>query len=285
MLNSQSAMPCRALRSYVRAYAQRQIENALGIVQPYVACLEPTLSLDFHNSTHLEFDGDIKQIAPRRSLVGPQTRRQGNVLLEGRVDTFGVFFQPLGCWQLFRVPYGILVNHYYTAEDVLGGAIKELWQRMGDCVAFEGRVAMVEEFLLRRAAHVSHCTPVMRSALHSFEEHGTIQIKRLAYDAALSVRHFERSFLRDIGVSPKLFARIARCERALDAKLTAPRRSWLNIAHYFGYHDQMHMIRDFQGLNGATPSEIVLRLVDMRPEALTGAAEDASASAIGHWLE
>ena len=62
------------------------------------------------------------------------------------------------------------------------------------------------------------------------------------------LRQFERSFERDVGVSPKSFARIARFQSALDAKLVSPQRTWLDIAHSFGYHDQMHMIHDFEAL-------------------------------------
>ena len=59
---------------------------------------------------------------------------------------------------------------------------------------------------------------------------------------------------------------------AMDAKVTPPARSWLTIAHEFGYHDQMHMIKDFQKLSGDTPSGILSTLGDMRPDALAASA-------------
>jgi AraC-like DNA-binding protein len=55
---------------------------------------------------------------------------------------------------------------------------------------------------------------------------------------------------------------------AMDAKVRTPARSWLTIAHEFGYHDQMHMIKDFQMLSGDSPSGILSKWGDMRPEAL-----------------
>jgi AraC-like DNA-binding protein len=69
-------------------------------------------------------------------------------------------------------------------------------------------------------------------------------------------------------MTPKLFARIARFQTALDAKLHAPHKSWMSIAHDFGYHDQMHMIRDFEGLSGSSPGRILSELGDTRPPAL-----------------
>jgi hypothetical protein len=35
---------------------------------------------------------------------------------------------------------------------------------------------------------------------------------------------------------------VARFQAALDAKLASPARTWLDIAHRFGYYDQMHML-------------------------------------------
>jgi transcriptional regulator GlxA family with amidase domain len=42
------------------------------------------------------------------------------------------------------------------------------------------------------------------------------RISAMAERAGLSVRQFRRTFLQKVGVSPKLFARIARFEAALD---------------------------------------------------------------------
>jgi transcriptional regulator GlxA family with amidase domain len=85
------------------------------------------------------------------------------------------------------------------------------------------------------------------------------------------LRQFEREFHREIGASPKVFARIARFQSALDAKVSAPKRTWLDIAHSFGYYDQMHMIHDFETLGRDSPTRLVAQLGDSRPPALASA--------------
>jgi AraC-like DNA-binding protein len=47
---------------------------------------------------------------------------------------------------------------------------------------------------------------------------------------------------------------------ALKAKMTAPGRLWTDIAHEFGYYDQMHMVRDFERFADESPSTFVRRL-------------------------
>ena len=81
------------------------------------------------------------------------------------------------------------------------------------------------------------------------------------------MRQFERDFKREMGLSPKAFSRIARFQAALDAKVAQPARTWLDIAHTFGYHDQMHMIHDFETLGRDNPTSLLQALGDARPPA------------------
>ena len=56
---------------------------------------------------------------------------------------------------------------------------------------------------------------------------------------------------------PKLFARIARFEAALHSKACSAQKSWTDVAHEFGYHDQMHMVHDFEEFTGGTPTSVL----------------------------
>jgi methylphosphotriester-DNA--protein-cysteine methyltransferase len=269
-----SALPRPELRAYVRAFAQREIFSSTSdIVEPVFAGLESTLELDFKNTPVVDYVNGVHEVCCPFSVVGPHTYRRAWIRLRGPVESFGVFFRPLAMWQLFRVPVGLLVNQAYTAEAILGNEVLPLWQRMAECVSFRERVCLMEGYLLRRAANLIDRTEVVSSALHVLRFQGTPSISNLANDAALSVRQFERRFVQEIGMAPKLFARIARYQSALDSKLASPARSWLGVAHEFGYHDQMHMIRDFQSLSGSSPNGFLLEIGDMRPPASDGSSE------------
>ena len=82
----------------------------------------------------------------------------------------------------------------------------------------------------------------------------------LADRVGFSTRQFARKFIQQVGVRPKLFARIARFQAALENKGRYPTKSWTDIAHEFGYYDQMHMIHDFGKFTGGTPGEILTQL-------------------------
>jgi AraC-like DNA-binding protein len=265
----QSAPVTPSLREFVRAYAQRTVAwSGPDLVQPIPASLEHVLEFDFANPPEIEYPDGTRESAYRIAVVGPHTRPGINLRLNGAVQSFAIFFQPLGLWQLFRIPVSELTDRAYTGMELLGKATEEIWLRMAECASFEARVAIAESYLLERAAKASGRTPIMNAAVHSFQNRGAIRINELAHHCGLSVRHFERRFSGDFGMTPKLFARITRFQTALDAKLHSPQRSWLEIAHDFGYSDQMHMVRDFQGLSGASPGRIFSELGDTRPPAL-----------------
>jgi len=269
-----SALPCPALRPYVRAFAQREISSLTpDIMQPVTANLESILQLDFKRSLIVEYANGVSELSRPISIIGPHTHNRAWIRLRGPVESFGVFFRPLALWQLFHIPTGLLVNRAYAADSVLGKEVLSLRQRMAEDASFEERVRLVEEYLLPRVAKVLGRTEVVSTALHILDCRGAPSVAMLADHSALSVRQYERRFLHEIGMPPKLFARIARYQLALDSKLAFPSRSWLKIAHEFGYHDQMHMIRDFQSLSGSSPSRILLQLGDMRPAAFDVSSE------------
>jgi transcriptional regulator GlxA family with amidase domain len=131
-----------------------------------------------------------------------------------------------------------------------------LWLAVAESKAFAERVRVAEDYLLPFALNALDSTSIMKSAQHMLRHNGAISIGGLANHTALGVRQYERRFADEMGLSPKLFARITRFQTALDAKRISPGRTWLGVAHEFGYFDQMHMIRDFKNLGGDPPSQL-----------------------------
>jgi AraC-like DNA-binding protein len=255
----------------VRAYAQRNFEPTdLPVVEPVPAQLEQVLNFEF---------GVLPGIRHRKYSVsgqiwigGAQSSFPGCMHLWPGVESFAIFFLPAGWSQLFAAPMSEITDRIYDAELVSGSSMRRLWNRLGECASFEERVMVVEEFLRALARRVSIRGPIPEIANFLFRQHGAVRISNLADRHSLSLRHFERRFRHETGASPKTFARIARFQAALDAKLANPQTTWLDIAHRFGYYDQMHMIRDFGKLGHTSPTQLITDMGDVRPPALASAA-------------
>jgi AraC-like DNA-binding protein len=97
-----------------------------------------------------------------------------------------------------------------------------------------------------------------------FDPRAGTRIQQLAHGSYMSIRNYERRFVEDMGISPKLFARLGRFQMALDIK-RASGSSWLDVAHELGYFDQMHLVKDFRAFGGDAPSRLVQMCGDFQP--------------------
>jgi AraC-like DNA-binding protein len=273
---SMHTLQCKApsphLRRFVRTYAQREIRDIDGIIkEPVPARLEQTLEFQLGETFDTVSGNGHHRIAPSTVVVGAHIQSGFTILLEKNVLSFAIFFQPNGLSRLFRFPAAELSHQAFAATDVFGAMIASFHCRLGECESFAQRVAVAEEFLGERAMGLPSCggsDSIEKAVARIFLRHGVLRVADAAHDAGLSVRQFERKFLRQTGILPKTFARVARFQTALDAKILSPKVTWLDIAHDLGYHDQMHMVRDFHDLAGGSPGTIFASIGDGRPPAM-----------------
>jgi len=267
MASVQSARPRPELLPFVRAYAQRTVGPTDAPWTEFVpAQLEQILNLEFGTLPGIWHHD---RNASNEILVGgSQTSFSGKLDLLPGVESFAVFFWPSGWSQLFNKPLKEITDQFVDATLLHGSSIRELWNRMGEEVTFARRIELVEAFLMLRLPSAFPFGKITFATKQLFRLHGAVRIPNLGRQGALGLRHFERLFQKDVGMNPKVFARIARFQAAVDAKLTNPTRTWLEIAHSFEYYDQMHMIHDFKRLGRNTPTRLLHQMGDVRPTAL-----------------
>jgi AraC-like DNA-binding protein len=233
--------------------------NVIGdtvVVHPVHARAAPILDFKFGDSDAVLFipsNGRPPLLSPRVALIGMLTHRRGELHIRGTVDGFAIVFQPSALGLLFALPAQEFTDQDFDAEQVFGIIIKRFHERLADCRTFEERISVANQFLLKHVAAPPRdgisaaATDILRGA-------GGARIPAMAGRANLGLRQFERRFVQLVGVSPKLFARIARFEAALDRMARSPQSSWTEVAHRFGYYDQMHMVHDFSRLTDETPT-------------------------------
>jgi AraC-like DNA-binding protein len=165
-----------------------------------------------------------------------------------------------------------LTNDDFEGEAVLGHGFGELLRRLGDVSSFADRVRVADAYLWARRPAPDSISAMTDAATKVHSRSGCVRVSDLAHHAGLSIRQFERRFRYEIGVQPKLYARIVRFEAALRRKATSPETRWTDVAHALGYHDQMHMVHDFNRLSGDSPTAIGSRLdMFVQPEVVSAA--------------
>jgi AraC-like DNA-binding protein len=169
------------------------------------------------------------------------------------------------------LPGEVITNDHFEGEAALGRRLGDLERRLGDVASFSDRVRVANEYLSAKRPAFDAVSVTAKAAAEVLLRSGRVRVSDLARDTGLGIRQFERRFRYEIGIPPKLYARIARFEAAVQRKAAAPETQWTDIAHVLGYHDQMHMVHDFNRLSGNSPTVIGSQLdMFVQPEIVSG---------------
>jgi AraC-like DNA-binding protein len=256
------AAPALPLREFVRFYAHREVRTSgVASVHPVPARAFPILEFVFGDRIRVVYsDPAVVRMSPRAVVIGLQTHCRSELQFQGTTDCFVILFQPTGLNRLFSTPAQELTDRAYDAHSVLGIPVSRLEQMLGETNDFRQRARIADEFLLGQSVRARACERISAASGRILRASGNARIGTLAREAGVSVRQFERSFSAAVGVHPKLYARIVRFEAALDSKARST-KSWTEVAHEFGYYDQTHMVHDFQGFTGDTPTHMLKAVV------------------------
>jgi AraC-like DNA-binding protein len=85
------------------------------------------------------------------------------------------------------------------------------------------------------------------------ESKGNVPLRSLQQDLRLSERGLQRRFLQQVGISPKMFARVCRFQASLTQLRASDFLNLSDIAFDNGYSDQSHFIRTFREFAGFSP--------------------------------
>ena len=187
---------------------------------------------------------------------------------------FQVQFQPGALFRLTGLPAHELTNTFIDAEAVFSSEIRLVSERLSYTRHYTEMIPIVENFLLYLVSRAK------RRALRPIDKVGQFMLKQpvaasldwLANQACLSQRQFYRQFVEREGISPKLYARIARFENAMKCKNAQPEKDWLSVAVELGYYDYQHLVRDFKEFTSLTPNGFLLADAHS-PERAFGVAE------------
>lgn len=168
------------------------------------------------------------------------------------------FFEPGGLHRLLRLPMVDFFDEALDVSLVWNKDIREVNERLRNATDYDEMHRIVETFLLHRLRQSDVAVhPLDATLKYLSDPTRPISLDYLADQACLSPRQFERKCGERLGLSPKLFRRLARFSKAFRLKEQRPNIEWLDIALHFGYYDLQHMRRDFRLFAGATPSLLI----------------------------
>lgn len=166
--------------------------------------------------------------------------------------TLIVLFKDCGASVFFKEPLHELFEHSISLDNIINaGEIKIVEERLSEAENNLERIAIVEQFLLKRMNRYKTDNLILEAVTKINSAKGFVKIKELADALYISNDAFEKRFRKAVGSSPKQFASIVRISSVVHQK-SYGRLS--DIAFDAGYYDQSHFIKDFKLFTGQTPS-------------------------------
>ncbi len=165
------------------------------------------------------------------------------------VVSVGAMLRPGAAELLFNVPAHALAECHTTLDAVWGRAAAEFRDEIRAEASLAAQLAKFEALLAARLPRIRGIDPVVAHALARFAM--TTDVAAVVAETGYSHRHFIEQFRRGVGLSPKVYCRVQRFQRAIVA---APSLAWADVAADAGYSDQPHLVRDFRAIAGMTPS-------------------------------
>jgi len=119
---------------------------------------------------------------------------------------------------------------------------------------FVAQIHLFQHFYAGQGARKSSCI-TSEAVAEIWARNGDIRISELEAITGYSNRTLQRQFSSDIGMSPKAFSRIIRCQSAV-RKINYRREiNFSELACELGFSDQPHFLREFKKLVSTTPAE------------------------------
>jgi len=271
-------VPCDALRPHVRALfaftlpagtdaGRRPLirETVFRAGQPFWS----GLFADGHASVVFSFGGGYSidglwhpgEHECCGHLIGAMSRARA-ASHGGQLIQVGAYLRPGAAAIVVRAAASEFTDRVVSLADLWGGEVEEMDAEILEGASDVDRITRLERSLLRRIRHRESRTSSIDAAglaAAVVKIPGPWTAENMAHAAGVSRQQLTRVFRERIGITPKLYCRLARFHTVLKRAGKPTGRDWVRIAAETGYVDQSHMIADFRRFSGATPAQLVER--------------------------
>lgn len=192
------------------------------------------------------------------NIVGTMTTYLSGSYLNN-VNIVGIRFKPVGITAFLRTSiyeFTDLRIDLNLAEMLFD---ESFYTELSNKTTTQVKILHFDSYLISKLAHINRVdTPIINAVNLIQGTKGTLSLTEIANKSCLSLRQFERRFKNAIGVSPKMFSKIAKFKHTVSYLENNSNTSLFLAAVDCGYYDQSHLIKDFKALSGDYPSNFRL---------------------------
>lgn len=193
---------------------------------------------------------------PECVYSGLLTSNKGSIVFKGHVKLLTIHFKAVGFFRLFGISPVEITDRLGDSYDLLSLPVTKLHEQFQEAKTNTELFHLVDTFLLHhlyRRQSGRNDLSLIKVTNFMANQPDRYTVEQLANAANMTLKTFERKFVEQVGINPKLYERLRRFNRALDLKATRPGISWTEICFIAGYYDQNHFIKEFRQFAGMAP--------------------------------
>jgi AraC-like DNA-binding protein len=256
------ALPPEPLRSFVREYVGWFEEMAVPICRRELPTEIIPLIINFGSPIRLFELGDPSKWHDVGSFT---TGAYDTYQLVGSAGPSGgvqINLTLLGARLFFGRPLGDMKNRAVELEALLGRSARLLADELHDAPDWDARFSIVDRAVASRVLAARAVPSGVLCAWHRLDaSRGRTSIGRIVDEVGWSSKHLIARFREEIGLTPKVLARILRFGHAVHLIQRGRATRLIDVALDSGYYDQAHFTRDAREFAGVTPGELVASLL------------------------
>jgi AraC-like DNA-binding protein len=227
--------------------------------------LEMMLVFNFGVPVRISFHNNPldTEVIRRTAVIGP-LRQMLNYELQPGSDGLVVNFKFNGFQRLFGMPLTGLTSENRSGAEALmdEGRFDSLWEELAALPTAEQRVDLLKQSAIGLMKENDQVLQMVIGNLSQFFNPRVDPVKAIAADSRLSERSIQLKFQKLTGYSVKELLRFLRFKQVIAYILD---RSNQKIAIFdliaeHDYHDQSHLIKDFQYFLGLAPQQFIKNL-------------------------
>lgn len=164
---------------------------------------------------------------------------------------FGVRFASGVVPDFLQVSAEELIEHHYHFIEVIPES-NQVFENIVKQENFTEQVAFFKQFYNGQKTR-QYSSLTVQAVKTICETKGSVRVEELEDLTGFSTRTIQRQFKADLGMSPKAFSRIIRCQSAVYNINHNDQVAFSDLACDLGFSDQPHFLREFKKLVNTTP--------------------------------
>ena len=217
--------------------------------------------LDDHPKYSQPLHGKLYPIK-QDSIIGPH-KKAVQLIYEEELEIVGIRLFPSSLKRLFNMPAKNFSEQPIPFSSLENIHVEDLAAKLKQEPDPNEKINLVFDWLVTLLPENADTPDTTHEfILRLYETKGIEPLETICNHSYNEYKKLQRAFSREIGITPKYFARMVRFESLHNEILASKEIDWMSLVHKYGFHDQSHLIKEFKFFTGESPKEFLGILSD-----------------------